>query len=80
MAGAGTTVSTLPATLRARGTQANQVGVPSARELAAFMGASAQQVPVPPSIPHTYGVVERPSSFAVHRRRPRPGVVSSSTA
>jgi transposase len=66
--------------LSARGTQANQVVVAIARELAAFLWAIAQQVPVTPSIPNPDGVVERPTSLAVHRQRRRPGVVSSSTA
>ena len=53
--------------LSARGTHAHQVVVAIARALAAFMWAIAQQVPVTPSIPNTYGVVERPNSVAVHR-------------
>ena len=44
------------------------------------MWAIAQQVLVTSSIPHTYGLVERPKSFAVHRQRRHPRVVSSSTA
>jgi hypothetical protein len=55
--------------LSARCKHANQVVV-----------ASAQQVPATPSIPYTHGFVERPKSFAVHRQRHCPGVVSPSTA
>jgi transposase len=61
--------------LSARGKHAHQVVVTIARELAAFMWAIAQQVPVTSSIPNTDGFVERPKSFAVHRQRRSPGVV-----
>ena len=44
------------------------------------MWAIAQQVLVPPSIPTTDGVVERPNRVAVHRQRRRPSVGSSATA
>jgi hypothetical protein len=64
----------------ARGNHANQVVGAIARDLAACMGAIAQQVRMTPYIPTTYGFVARPKSFAVHRQRRSPGVVSSSTA
>jgi transposase len=66
--------------LRARGNQAKQVVVAIARALAACLWAIAPQVRLTSSIPHPSGVVERPTSGAVHRQRRRPGVVEASTA
>ena len=59
----------------ARGQHANQVVVAIARELAGYMWAMAQQVPVKPSIqPIT------PTDCHVYRQRRSPGVVQPSTA
>jgi transposase len=61
--------------VRARGTHANQMVVAMARELAGFMWAMAQQVPVKPSSqPMTQ------TGGHVYRKRRSPGVVQPSTA